>query len=87
VWLRAWAVRGRTHHDEQVFKQLLLREQFVFCSFTLEEIEIVEQRNHADEFDELALIVMRGDGVPYVIGNVTVALRERIGQAQRGRAI
>ena len=50
----------------------------------VEAVEIIEEANDADQFDELPFVVMRGDGVPYLIGDVTVAPSDRIGQPKRG---
>ena len=50
----------------------------------VEAIEIVEQADDANEFDELPFVVMCGDGVPYVVMDVSVAQRDSIGQPERG---
>jgi hypothetical protein len=50
----------------------------------VEAVEIVKQADDADEFDELPLVIGRGDGVPYFIGDVAVVERDRVGQSKCG---
>ncbi len=50
----------------------------------VEAVEIVEQADDADELDELPLVIVRGYGVPHLIGNVAVAESDRVGQSKRG---
>jgi hypothetical protein len=55
----------------------------LYLERVVEAIEVVEQTNDADEFDELAFIVMRGDGVPHLIGDMTIAASDCVGQLKR----